>query len=136
MSLLQSPLGEFRALGWRRFGVALAIAWLAPALLAAVALLLQRLLQTPMWGSGFAALWSLSLMLLLSPMTSWFALLPAAPIVAILMDRGWFGWMPAIVLGAGTGAGLGLLIGSPLLIGLGVAIFALLRAALTWVGTR
>ena len=136
MSLLYSRPEGYEFMRFRGLLTGLVIVWLLPSVVALVALTVQYLADTPARGELGLMTWAASVLLLASPLLSWLALVLAAPFVAMLMDRGWFGWMPAIVLGAGTGAGLGLLIGSPLLIGLGVAIFALLRAALTWVGTR
>ena len=54
----------------------------------------------------------------------------AAPLTAILMDRGWFGWLPASALGAAVGATLGLVIDTPLALPFGTGLAILLRATL------
>ncbi len=127
--LLSSPNG-FRILGWRKFGLALLTTWLLPAVIAAVALALQWILGTQGWGDGFLMLWALSVLMLFSPALSWLALLVATPLVLVLMNRGWFGWVPAVVLGMGFGGALGFIVGNEAMITFGAAQMAILRGLL------
>ncbi len=130
MSLLGSAPDGFSTLGWRRFLMAAGVAWLAPALLGALMLAVQWLLGTQGYGDGWLMLWALSVLMLLSPALSWFGLVLAAPAVAVLMDRGWFGWVPALALGIAAGGVTGWLMGNPLAVTFGAAIMAVLRAAM------
>ncbi|MGV8950368.1 MAG: hypothetical protein ACOH2M_04635 [Cypionkella sp.] len=129
MPLLFSAPDGFSMLGWLGYLKAALIAWLAPALLAAVALALQWGLGTQNWGNGWLMLWTFSVLMLFSPALSWAALVLAAPLVAVLMNRGWFGYIPALVIGMGLGAALGYVIGNEAIVTFAAALLALLRAA-------
>ncbi len=130
MTLLRSAPDGFAVLGWRRFGLAALIAWLGPAAVGAVLLAVQWLAGSQTWGDGWLMLWALSVLLLLSPALSWFGLMLAAPFIAILMDRGWFGWIAALALGIAVGAVIGWLMGNALAISFSAALMALLRATM------
>jgi hypothetical protein len=130
MTLLLSTPDGFRLLGWRSFGIAALITWLLPAVVAGAALAVQWLLGTQSWGDGFLMLWALSVLVLFSPALSWFALLVAVPLVWALMARGWFGWIPALLLGMGFGAVFAFVVGNDAMVTFGAALVALLRAAI------
>ncbi len=130
MSLLRSAPDGFATLGWRRAVIAHAIACLGPAVLGAILQALLWTLGTQTWGDGWLMLWALAALLMLSPAFTWFGLGLAAPLTAILMDRGWYGWLPALGLGTTIGATLGWLIGTPLALPFGTACAFLLRATL------
>ena len=130
MALLHSAPDGFATLGWRRALIAHAIAWATPA---AAGALLQSLLWTfgtQTWGDSWLFLWATAALLMLSPAFTWFGLALAAPLTAILMDRGWFGWLPALALGTTIGATLGWLIATPLALPFGTATALILRATL------
>ncbi len=130
MSLVRSKPDGFATLGWRRALIAHAAAWAAPAALGALLQAALWALGTQTWGDGWLRLWALAALLMLSPAFTWFGLALASPLTAILMDRGWFGWLPATALGTAIGATLGLLIGTPLALPFGTACALVLRASL------
>ena len=130
MALILSTPDGFARLGWRRALLAFALTWIAPALLGAVLQALMWGLGTQTWGESWLMLWAVAALLMLSPAFTWFGLLLAAPLVAVLMDRGWFGWLPALALGCGLGATLGWLSGTPLALPFGAGLAAVLHASL------
>ncbi len=130
MALLRSIPDGFATLGWRSALIAHSVAWLAPAATGAILQVLLWTLGTQTWGEGWLMLWALAALLMLSPLFTWFGLTLAAPLTAILMDRGWFGWLPALVLGTTIGAVLGWLIGTPLALPFGTFTALILRATL------
>ena len=67
---------------------------------------------------------------MLSPAFTWFGLLLAAPLTAILMDRGWFGWLPAFAFRTSAGAGQSWLVGTPIALPFGACLAVILRAKL------
>ena len=127
MSLLLSPPHGFHVLGWRKYGIAVLLTWLLPALIAGAALGVQWLLGTQSWGDGFLMLWAMSVLVLFSPALSWFALVLATPLIYVLMQRGWFGWIPAIVLGMAFGLALSFFVGNFAMVSFGAAQMAILR---------
>jgi hypothetical protein len=130
MTLLLSTPDGFPLLGWRKFGIALLITWLLPAVVAGAALALQWVLGTQSWGDGFLMLWALSVLVLFSPALSWFALLVAVPLVWALMARGWFGWIPALLIGMALGAAFAFVVGNDAMVTFGAVLLALLRAVI------
>jgi len=128
--ILRSAPDGFATLGWRRALAAHAMAWLAPAAIGAALQALLWSFGTQTWGEAWLMLWALAALLILSPAFTWFGLVLAAPLTAILMDRGWFGWLPALGLGTVIGAALGWLIGTPLALPFGAATALVLRLAL------
>ena len=130
MTLLFSTQNGYEALGFRRLLLALVIAWLLPTLIAAAALLIQYLANTTAMGDPGLMAWAMSVLLLMSPAISWLGLLLAAPFVAVLMDRGWFGWIPALCLGLICGAMIAYLMANTLALSFGAAQIAALRTIL------
>ena len=130
-TLFRSTPDGFATLGWRRALLAHAIACAIPAAAGAVLQALLWTLGTQTWGDGWLLLWATAALLMLSPAFTWFGLALAAPLTALLMNRGWFGWLPAIALGTGIGAALGWLIGTPLALPFGTGLGLVLRATLT-----
>jgi hypothetical protein len=130
MTLLLSTPDGFRLLGWRKLAVALLTTWLLPSLVAALALGLQWLMGSQSWGDGFLMFWALSVLVLFSPVLSWFALLVAIPLVMVMMNRGWFGWIPALMLGMIFGAALAFFVGNEAMVTFGAAQMAILRGLL------
>lgn len=132
MTLLLSTPDGFASLGSRAYLRACAMVWLAPALLGLLALGLQWLAASQSWGDGWLMLWAFSVLLVFSPALTWFGLVLVSPLVAVLMDRGWFGYIPATALGLAVGAATAFLIGNPLAITFGAAMLVALRAILAW----
>ncbi len=99
MILLTSARDGYKMLGFAGLLKALLVVWLLPSAVAAVALGVQWLFHTTAYGAGGMMAWAASMLLLMSPVLSWLGLVLAGPIVAALMDRGWFGWIPALILG-------------------------------------
>jgi len=85
-------------------------------------------LYTQTRGEAWLLVWALAALLLLSPAFTWFGLVLAAPLVAVGMDRGWFGWLPALALGAAIGVSLGMILDTPLALPFGLTLAAILRA--------
>jgi hypothetical protein len=117
MRLVNSaPLG-FDQIGWRGVLRACLVVWLAPAVLASAALALT---------------WAYSILLLSAPLLSWFMLVLAAPFVQVLMNRGWFGWLPALLTGMAAGGLVGFMLDSDLPVSLGALMVLALRGLLGW----
>lgn len=129
MTLLFSAPNGYGAFGLRRLLLALVLAWIAPSIIAA-ALLAQYLANTPAMGAPGLMVWAMSVLLLMSPVLSWLGLLLAAPFVAALMDRGWFGWIPALCLGLICGGLIAFLMDTTVALSFGAAQIAALRAVL------
>lgn len=129
MILTSAPDG-FAKLGWRRALIAHGLTCLAPAALGALLHAGLWAMGTQTWGESWLMLWALAALMMLSPAFTWFGLALASPLTAILMDRGWFGWLPALGLGAGVGAALGWLIGTTLALPFGAGLALVLRATL------
>lgn len=132
MSLIGSAPHGYERLGFRRLSVALLVVWLLPSVVAALALGAQKLLGMPQWGGRYLLLWASTFLMLLSPVLSWLGLILAAPIVAVLMDRGWFGWIPALLLGVAAGTVIALLMGHGMAISFGAMLLVMLRAMIGW----
>ena len=132
MSLLTSTASGFALVGWKGFLRGCLVVWLAPAGVAALALALQLLAGTRGMGGGWSMVWQHSILLMVTPMLSWFLLVIAAPLVPALMNRGWFGYLPALITGAAAGALVGTMLGSGLLVGLGALMLLGLRGLLGW----
>ena len=132
MSLLRSAPDGLTAIGWKRLAKAMVVVWLLPAAIAAIALAGQWLADTRAMGNGALAIWLGTVLMLLSPLLSWFGLVLAAPIVAALMNRGWFGWLPALATGLAVGGVVAVLMQNELALSFGVAMMLMLRAILGW----
>lgn len=130
MTLLLSTRYGYRLLGLLGLIKALLITWLLPGAIAAIALGAQKLLNTPALGDGFLLLWASTYLLMMSPVLSWLGLLLAAPLVVVLLNRGWFGWIPALALGIACGAVTAYLMHHELAISFGAALLLILRAVI------
>jgi hypothetical protein len=130
MMLLASTPGGYAMLRFRGLAFGLLWAWLLPSVAAGAALILQNLFQTQTMGDGALMLWTLSYLVLISPALSWLSLVLAAPLVVALMERGWFGWIPAVALGIVVGGLLAYLTGVDLAVSFGAAQLLILRGAL------
>lgn len=130
MSLLFSARDGYRMLGFAGLLKALLIVWLLPSAVALVAMALQWLFGTVALGSGGMMLWAATVLLLMSPVLSWLGLVLAGPIAAALMDRGWFGWCPALALGLAAGGLTAWLMDHELAVSFGAALITALRAVL------
>lgn len=118
MSPLLSARAGFDRLGYGRFALAWALAWAAPAALGLLALGLFAALGAATWGAGWLLAHALAMMALWSPVFTLIGLTLTTPLAAILMNRGWFGAMPALLLGMGAGAASDWYLGEVLLTGL------------------
>ena len=130
MFLLYSRPEGYDFLRFRGLLTGLVIVWLLPAAVALVALAVQYLANTTAMGELGLMAWAASVLLLLSPMLSWLGLVLAAPFVAMLLDRGWFGWIPALALGMACGGVVAYLMGNALALSFGAALLVSLRAIL------
>jgi len=129
--MLRSAPDGFTLLGRRRAWMVFLVTWLAPALIGTPAVLLQRALGTQTWGDGWLWVFAVSAVALISPVFTWFGLILAAPLVAMMMDRGWFGWLPALALGSALAASLGWMIGNPYVLPAGLVLAVTLRTTLS-----
>jgi hypothetical protein len=71
----------------------------------------------------------LSVIVLFSALAGWLALVVGLPATASLLTRGWFGWLPAALLGAGLGAVFGQMVGNHTMFAFG-HLYVLLRGQL------
>lgn len=132
MSLLRSAPNGYERLGFRGLALSVLVTWLAPSVVAVLALGVQKLLGTPSWGDRYLLLWASTYLMILSPILSWLGLILAAPIVAAMMDRGWFGWIPALVLGVAAGCVIAVLMGHAVAISFGAMLLIMLRGMIGW----
>ena len=130
MSLLYSRPDGYEALHFRGLLLGLVITWLLPSAVALAALAVQYLANTTALGELGLMVWAASILLLVSPLISWLGLVLAAPFVAMLMDRGWFGWIPATALGLLCGGAVAYLMDHALALSFGAALLVSLRAIL------
>ncbi|NUB44071.1 hypothetical protein GEU84_006740 [Fertoebacter nigrum] len=127
MRHLRSVPGGLALVGWPPLLAATGILWLAPAPLGAAGLALARLLPD---GGGTFVLLVVGTALALSPAFSWIGWLIALPVVAALLHRGWFGWLPAAATGATAGMIAAKVVGSDVAAGFGLVMLILLRGVL------
>ncbi len=130
MSLLLSRPEAYAFVRFRGLMLGLIITWLLPAVAALLALAVPYLADTPSRGEAGLMAWAASVLLVLSPVLSWLGLVLAAPFVAMLLDRGWFGWIPATALGLACGGVMAWLMGQMLALSFGAALLVVLRAIL------
>lgn len=132
MSWFKSNPEGYDKIGFLGLLKVLLYVWLLPAVMAAVALGLQKLLNTPAMGDRGLMVWAGSILVLLSPALSWLGLVLAAPIAVMAMDRGWFGWIPAALIGMISGGVVAYLMREPLAIFYGAVMVVALRFGLGW----
>lgn len=128
MSLLYSRPEGYEFMRFRGLLTGLVIVWLLPSAVALLALAVQYLANTPARGELGLMTWAASVLLLASPLLSWLGLVLAAPFVAMLMDRGWFGWIPATALGLLCGGVVAWLMGNALGLSFGAMLLVSFRA--------
>lgn len=128
MALMYSRPEGYEVMRFRGLLTGLVIVLLLPSALALCALAVQHLANTPARGELGLVIWAASILLLASPLLSWVGLVLAAPFVAMLMDRGWFGWIPATVLGLLCGAVVAWLMGNALGLSFGAMLLVSFRA--------
>lgn len=121
-------------LAWGKVVSAAALLWLAPVALGLAGMLLSMAVNRLSDGQSGAdaLLWLgfLSYALLLSPAFSWIGWLLALPLVALALNRGWFGWGTAAAIGAVAGAIAGAAIDSEIALAFGIVALLALRALL------
>ncbi len=128
MSLLHSRPEGYEFMRFRGLLTGLVIVWLLPSAVALLALAVQYLADTPARGELGLVIWAASVLLLASPLISWLGLVLAAPFVAMLMDRGWFGWIPATALGLLCGGVVAYLMDNALGLSFGAMLLVSFRA--------
>lgn len=122
MSLLASPPQERTP--WRHLILAMLAALALPPVLGGALLGLSTL-----WGGG-AALSFGAMMLLLSPLLAGAGMIMVLPFASLLIRLGWFGYLPAALIGFGIGAAVGILASFPLAAPFGLCSLLILRAVL------
>ena len=96
---LRSAPGGLALVGLPRLlGTAVAL-WILPAVIGAV---LLQIVDTGSGDMSFRA-WAFASALGLSPLFSWAGWLVGLPLVALALRAGWFGWLPAALIGAFAG---------------------------------
>ena len=130
MTLLISAPDGFDHIGWRGVLRAALVVWLVPGALGALLIGLQWLAGTRDFGTGWRTLWTYSFLLMATPLMSWAALIIAAPFVKVLTLRGWFGWLPALMLGMAIGGILTVLTKTDLMLSMATLWVLALRVLL------
>lgn len=131
-AVIRSRADGFRHVGLRRLAVAAVMACVLPSILGGMLLVVLHMAALAPDGSAvWPRLQMLATLATLSPLLGWPALAIALPAAALLLSRGWFGWLPALLLGAVTGAAMGPLTDITVSLPLGLVNIALLRAALS-----
>ena len=137
MSALWSSQRAPRALGARDWAAAILVTWLVPLVLSLPVIGIHQVLFHIVPDAAVPELrmfsYYLATALIISPAFSWIGLLFLVPVVVLLVARGWFGWLSALLAGALTGSLATAIMGGPgsvvgLIFGAGAGI--ILRAAL------
>lgn len=114
---------------WARLGLSIAALWIAPVMVGAVGLLMFGVIGKT-WADFGLGVWFLANALFWSPMFSWIGWLIAALPVALALGRGWFGWLPAAVIGAIAGSLAGAAVETEIALPFGLVAVLVLRAVL------
>ncbi len=127
MPLLTSTPNSFAIAGWRGVITSALFGCLFPSVLGGMVIGVMRLLGTEDMGTQAISLWLLATVAVVSPLLSGPGFLVTLPVVAILMQRGWYGWLPALGLGLMMGSVAAWLIENQLPIPFAITGFALQR---------
>lgn len=127
ISLLTSPPQS--PFPWARVMLAIAGVWLAPVVLGVLGLAVFASLDESVGDPGLA-LWFFSYALLLSPVFSLIGWAIALPALWLALSRGWFGWLPALAIGAAAGLLAQGVVDSELALPFGIAALLALRLVL------
>lgn len=123
---LRSAPGGLALVGRVRLVLTATVLWLAPGAIGAGLLALAD----PGAGEGGYRLWQIASTLGISPLFSWAGWLVALPLAALALHRGWFGWLPAALIGAFSGWLVGLFAGAELAGAFGMVAVLALRGLL------
>lgn len=121
---------RMRRTPWRSLLIAAAATLALPSALGAVMMALVRLTHPGVIEGTAAALWQGGAVLLLSPMLAGAGMIMVLPLSSYLLRLGWFGWVPAGLLGLGIGAAVGALTGHAMAAPFGLLSLLILRAVL------
>lgn len=106
-----------------------AVLWLAPLLVGLIGLgMFMAIGKT--WADAGLGVWFVANALFFSPLFSWIGWLIALPMVALALQRGWFGWGPAAGIGAAAGAMAGAVADTEIALPFGLIAVLILRAVL------
>lgn len=115
---------------WRDLFSATAVAVAIPFFIG-VALLAVFLLARSVLGTApDLVIWVIAMALVLSPLQTVAGMILAMPIAAVLIRAGWFGWVPAAVLGLAIGGLTGAMIKFEPGAAFGLCVTLILRAVL------
>lgn len=123
---LRSAPGGLVIVGSLRLVGTAVVLWILPGVIGAI---LLALIDTGAGGTAFRA-WAFASALGLSPMFSWAGWLVALPLVALALHWGWFGWLPAALVGAFSGWLVGFVAGTELAGAFGMVAVLAMRGLL------
>lgn len=122
MSLLASPPQDRTP--WRHLILAMLAALAIPPAIGAT------LMGLALLSGGGQPLQFSAMMLVLSPLLAGAGMVLVLPFASLLIRLGWFGYLPAALLGLGVGAAVGLLASYPMATPFGLCSLLILRAIL------
>lgn len=109
--------------------LAFVLLWIAPVGLGLFVIVLAMPIGR-LWADWGLGLWLFANLLVFSPLYSWIGWLTALPPVLLALRQGWFGWLVAFLIGAGSGLVAGALAETEVALPFGVAALVALRAVL------
>ena len=127
MPLLSSTPSGLALAGWRGVITSALFGCLVPSVLGGAVIGVMHLLGTADMGSQATSLWLLATIAIVSPLLSGPGFLVTLPVIALLLQRGWYGWVPALGLGLCIGGLATWLIENQLAMPFAITGFALQR---------
>jgi hypothetical protein len=109
--------------------LAVAALWAAPVLIGLFGLAMYMVIGRT-WADLGLGVWFAANALTFSPLFSWIGWLLALPPVWAALRLGWFGWLPALAIGAAAGAIAGEMAQTEIALPFGIVALVMLRAVL------
>lgn len=128
MSLIRSAPTD--GTPWRDLFSATAVAVAIPFFIGVVLLALFLVARSVLTNGPDLVIWVIAMALILSPLQTVAGMILALPLAAVLIRAGWFGWVPASLLGLSIGGLMGTMIKFEPGAAFGLCVTLILRAVL------
>lgn len=128
MSLIRSAPTD--GTPWRDLFSAAAVAVAVPFFIGVVLLALFLVARSVLTNGPDLVIWVIAMALILSPLQTVAGMILALPLAAVLIRAGWFGWVPASLLGLSIGGLIGTMIKFEPGAAFGLCVTLILRAVL------